>query len=105
MTRALRDAPGSVRRLAAALRPSPADDLTAALGRLLSAIEADDADGVSGTAYRNALIRHGENLAKAGGAEAMRAAADAACAARPDRADERREMITAAWSGLEEWNP
>ena len=83
-------------------RFEPCAEERIALCKLLTAIE--DGEVTTETAAA-ALHRHGENLAKAGGVEAMRAALGAVCAARPDRTPERRAMITAAWAARLETKP
>ena len=90
----------ALRRVMRRFQPSIEEGITDALCKLLAAIEAGE---VTITAAAAALRRHGENLAKAGGTEAMRAALDTVCAAKPERADERQAMVTAAWDAIEGW--
>ena len=75
---------------------SPIDATTKALDALLCAIEGRPAAGAI-AAYRAAIVRHGRNLVTTVGPSALADVQDRVAAMAPERAQERREAISAAW--------
>ncbi|UHC20483.1 hypothetical protein LRS73_35490 (plasmid) [Methylobacterium currus] len=88
---------------APARKPQDAGTITAALLSLVVALEGIPAGSPAGAAYTAAIRRRGEDLAAAGGVEALREARAAAIAAAPDRAETRAALIDAAWAAVPGW--
>jgi len=85
---------------------APGDALAPILSTLTALVVAAEAQAPSspaGTAFRRAIRRKGEDLAQAGGGEALNAALAFVRDRAPDRADEREALLSAAWAGLAGW--
>ncbi|RZK88496.1 MAG: hypothetical protein EOO66_17960 [Methylobacterium sp.] len=97
------------RATTATLRPVPApppdapERIAAATIALLAAIEGAPAASPAATAYRSALRRKGQDLAKAGGPSALADVLARVRTANTARADAREAVLTAAWAGLAGW--
>lgn len=90
-------------RATPARKPQDPAAIAAALLSLVVALEGIPAGSPAGAAYTAAIRRRGEDLAAAGGVEALREARTAAIAAAPDRAETRAALIDAAWSTVPGW--
>lgn len=84
-------------------KPQDTATITAGLLALLTALDGTPAGSPAGAAYVAALRRRGEDLAIAGGPDALLAARAAAIAAASDRAEARAALIDAAWSTIPGW--
>lgn len=84
-------------------KPQDAATITAGLLALLTALDGTPPGSPAGAAYTAALRRRGEELAAAGGVEALREARTAALAAAPDRAEARAAAIDGTWSTIPGW--
>ncbi|AWN52174.1 hypothetical protein [Methylobacterium sp. 17Sr1-1] len=80
-------------------KPQDAASIKAGVLSLLVALDGTPPGSPAGAAYTAALRRRGEDLAAAGGVEALREARTAAVAASPDHAS----VIDAAWSTIPGW--
>lgn len=86
---------------APARKPQDPATITAGLLALLGALNGAPAGSPAGAAYTAALRRRGEDLAVAGGVEALREARAAAVTVSPDYA----AAIDAAWASVPGWTP
>lgn len=84
---------------APARKPQDAATITAGLLALLTALAGTPPGSPAGNAYVSALRRRGEDLAIAGGVEALHEARAAALAASPDHA----AVIDRAWASVPGW--
>lgn len=77
----------------------PVEATAKAIDALLCAIEGRPAAGAV-AAYRAAITRHGRNLIETAGHEALDTVRDRVAALSPHVAEDRREIITQAWTEL-----
>ena len=77
--------------------------IVASLIATLEAIETGPKAGPARKAHRSSMRRQGEAAAALGGFEAMEAVLQKVGGIDPSRAEQRRTLISEAWTGLPGW--